>query len=248
LASVQAEVQDLRRKLHERGYDTKPTGGGHFQVYKPNGDSLTTSKGQPITIPSTPNSGALNRTVAQLRDLGALPKVVVPKKATRRRLKKDELKAKTAQLRGDMEQVMVDYGLQQTDIYHYANYYAAQNKIPAPGNPQGIVSKLHKGQTSMMNDPYWWLRAAIDAIKAANGRIPRAEEIRAMTNGEKPPAPTPAPKEVGVEVEGRSAPKIARSPKLAIEAMRWIYAAEKDDDRIEQLINDIAKVELGEGS
>ena len=250
MASVQAEVQDLRRKLHERGYDTRQTGSGHFAVYKTNGSPLTTSKGQPITIPSTPSQGALNRTIATLRDLGALPKLADQTRLNKMRARRDEklnksqLKEKTRILRAEMEQVMVDYSLKQADIYHFADWYASQHGIPVPANPQGIVSKLHKGQASMMNEPYRWLRSAIDAIKAAEGKIPKADEIRAMNGKPQEARPEPEESGVGVKVEDRTAVHVATSPKLAIEAMRWIYAEVKDDDRIEQLINEIAKVEL----
>jgi hypothetical protein len=247
MATIQAEVQDLRTALHKRGYDTKPNGSGHFEVYTPEGKRLVTNNGQTITIPCTPKASALRMTVALLRDKGALPPTVKGggNKVTVRRqeqhLTRVQLKRKTTELRNDVTRLMEEHGLKQTDIYHYADYYAGQHGLPVPANPQGIVSKLLKGQSYLMNEPFKYLRAAVDAIKAANGEIPRAEEIRRMTNGHVQPKTEPK----GIEVVSEDPkPLPPRVPKLAFEVMQAIYTDEKDADAILALVREIAELEV----
>lgn len=244
-------VTDLRRDLKRRGYETRQNDSGHWEVLK-GGFPVRLENGQRITFPSTPTKGGMTQTRRSLEKQGLLPKPERGGKRNGKRLNKEQLKAKTAILRKELEEVMKDYDLRQVDIYMYADHYAEQHGIAMPANPQGIVSKLVMGkQESMMNDPYVWLNSAIRAIKAEKGNIPRAEALRARASTQVPapppppgPAPEGQPEPTGVEVEGRSAVVPVRVPSLAIEVMRWIYAETKDDDRIHDLVEELAILEL----
>jgi hypothetical protein len=235
-------VQELRQRIHKEGYDTRKTTDGHWEVFAPDGNKVRFKSGMPVLIADTPRSeNSLKKAVNDLRSVGVLPKPTTPQ-PRQPKFSTKQLTAKTHELRHDMKLLIELYELRQTDIYHYADYYAEQHGLPVPSGPEQMVSRVLSGkQNYLMNDPYRYLRAAVDAIKAADGDIPRAEELRARTaNGN--PQLEPEPKEL--EVVSENPTKVVRSPKLAIEVMRWIADPNKDWDVIESLVNEIAKLEL----
>jgi hypothetical protein len=133
---------------------------------------------------------------------------------------------------------MDEYGLRQTDIWHYADYYAGQHKLAVPARGEVTLSAFLSGN-GLNETNYDWLSNAIKAIKAVKGDIPKAADIRAMS--EKPVA---AIKVVAEDENDKPPPQVPKVPTLAFDAMRMIYDTEKDHDAIMALVQDIAKLEL----
>lgn len=232
-------VSELRRKIHDEGYETKKDRKGHWNVYRPNGELVRTDKGVPLTLSDTPsNPNWLNRATTQLRAAKVLP----PLKEPLPRVKGTKSKAQVSQLRGDLAQLLIDHKLSQSDFYHFGNQYHEQHRLAAPLNPQGMTSKFLRG-AGVSDLGFDYLRRTVDAIKASNGNVPSAQEIRERMT---PPAPQPEKaKDVGVEVEGESQVHVTRLPDLAFETMQLIYREEKDEDAILDLVQRIARLELG---
>jgi hypothetical protein len=238
-------INELRRELHKRGYDTRKNTANHYVVFDSQGDEVRTKTGKPITLPSTPSdTRALNNVVATLRDAGVLPK---PKevKATHRaaKLKKAQLRQYSDALRVELTTVMRDYRLNQTDVYHYGNWYADQHGLPhpPPANAQTMISTFLRGR-SLGNESYDYLTRTISAIKASNGDVPKAAQIRRMMTASEPDTPKDEPKEI--EVVGESKVKVVKTPQLAFEVMQAIYREDNDPDLILDLVTRVAKLEL----
>jgi len=240
---VATAIDELRREIHKRGYDTERDGKGHYNIFK-DGEIVRTKKGIPLEIPSTPSTHrGVNNAVARLRDAGVLPK---PAEVKRRngngkvKLDRDRLKQYSDALRVEVQTLMRDHKLTQSDISHYADYYASQHGIAVPSFGQGVISKFLKGQY-LSNPNYKWLSSAVSAIKANKGEIPKANETRGLMQkqadraGEgikvvtEDPTPTPLP---------------PRLPKLAFDVMQLCYAEEHNDDAIRAIVEEVAKMEL----
>jgi hypothetical protein len=236
------EVDELRREIHKRGFDTERDGKGHYNIFK-DGEIIRTQKGVPLTIPGTPSDHrALKNAVSILRDHGVLPKPAEVKANGHRqnvKLKRDRLKQYSDALRGEVVELMKKYGLSQSDISHFADYYAHQHGSHRPTFGQGVLSKFLKG-TSLGNENYNWLTQAVSAINAAEGQIPKADETRGMMSRQKEKA------EKGIEVvtEEKVKPMPPKLPKLAFEVMQMIYKEEKDDSDVIDLVHKVAKLEL----
>jgi predicted RNA binding protein YcfA (HicA-like mRNA interferase family) len=229
------EIEVVRRRLSALGYRTERRRGNHYQVLKPDGEAVRLDSGQPVMLPGTPSdSRTMENLEAQLKQAGIDLKQTPTKKGPAKERRSNILRK---QLLSEMEA----FNLAQSDVWKLADRLAAAEGRPCPSQPAGMVSEFLKG-TSLRDLGYNWLRAAVVAIDAAQG-IP-AEAPPPAPEPLSPEPPDEPPEPPGVEVEGESTARPVRLPKLAIELMRWIYAQEKDDDRIEQLINEIATLEL----
>lgn len=231
-------INELRRELHKRGYDTRRNQAGHWLVIDPQGEEVRTKKGQPITLPSTPSDHrGINNAISTLRNAGVLPR---PSTSTPVRIRKGMVEPeKVNSLRDELTKVMKGYNLRQTDIIHYGDYYHAQHRLDVPGHPQTLLSSFLKGK-SLGAAGYSYVERTLAAIKSLDGNIPRAEELRGRTTVHEPLPPD----EVGVEVEGEPRPKSQKLPDLAFDAMRLMYANEKDDTAIREVVERIARLEL----
>jgi hypothetical protein len=240
-------IAELRREIHKRGFDTRKSNKGHWQVFSAQGDIVRTKKGNSIEFASTPGGGrSIANTVAMLRSAGVLPRPteVKPRKASTK-LTKERLSQYSNSLREELKILMQAHDLTQSDVWHYAWYYNAQHPprlLASEASVQTTVSRFLRG-AGLGNEAYTLLSAAVSAIKAANGDIPRAAEIRTQLTASAP-QPEQA-KVVGIEVEGESHAHPTRLPKLAFEAMQLIYREDKDHDAIMALVATIAKLELG---
>lgn len=248
-------INELRRELHKRGYDTKRNTKGHWLVFDEKGNEIRTKRGKPITLPSTPSdSRAINNTVAMLRDAGVLPRPTEVKAQHRvAKLKKAELKRYSDTLRSELRRVMVEHRLNQTDVYHYGNWIAEQAGLPhpPPANAQTMLSTFLRGR-SLGNESYDYLTRTLSAIKSSDAPIPKAAQIRTMMTASAPQPVKDEPKEIEVVTDDpnyKAPPKVVKVPTLAIEVMQAIYRTpvyrpDKDHDTIRDLVERVAKLEL----
>jgi len=243
-------IDELRYKLRDRGYDTVKDSKGHWAVMR-NGNVMRTDAGQPITLPSTiSDPRAIKNVTANLRKAGILPTSFTQSTSKiGKRYPADSEKVRD--LRQMLIEVMKEYDLAQIDVYTYADYYHSQHGLPVTSSGQGLVSKLVRGTTGISDISYDYLRRTLDLIIDANGKIPRADEIRQMSTT---PAPQPDEgklwneedmKDEGVQITGDTKAKF-KPPEitLAFEVMQLFYTEERDPDVILDLCRRIAKLEL----
>ena len=226
------ETQQLLNRIKRQGYTPSKSSEGHYQVFDPSGQLVRLETGQPFHFAATPSDHhAIQNSEATLRKLGVLPAKNGGKKLTKREV----LKEHADQLRTELQQLMKDHDYKQSDIYHFADEWAAAHGIGVPVQSAGVVSKLLKGHS--LSDPsYQWLSAAMSAIRRNNGIIPSMEHPGVRQ-------PQPEPEETGIQVEGES-PERVKLPRLALDVMQTIYKEEKDHDAIMALVEEIAKLEM----
>ena len=241
-------IDQLRHQLRNRGYTTQKDSKGHWTVMR-NGNLMRTDSGQPITLPSTTSDPrAIKNAAASLRRAGILTPTFSSGGRKGKQYHASSPEAK--ELHAMMVEVMREYDLAQVDVYEFADYYHAQHGYPVAGSPQGLVSKFLRGTSGLSQPSYDYLRRTVDAIIDANGKIPRADEIRQMMT-----TPAPQPEEAiivteetqdeGVQIAGDTKAKF-KPPEitLAFEVMQLFYTEERDPDVILDLCRRIAKLEL----
>jgi hypothetical protein len=236
------QIDELRRAIHKEGYDTRLS-GGHYQVFDAEGKPVRhKTSNNPITFASTPGGGrSIDNIVATLRRNGVLPTPAAPKPRTNggKKLGRQRLAQYCSVLRDELKKIMAeaDPPLRQADVWRYADYYAGQHGLAVPARSEVTISQFLKGGN--LNDVnYKWLSAAVSAIKANEGKIPRSGELQKM------PSPKDEPKPIEVEAEDPK-PAPNKLPKLAFDLMQAIYNPDKDHDTIRALIDEVARLELG---
>jgi hypothetical protein len=241
------DITQLRDRIHREGYDTQKTGDGHYIIVGRQGEVVRHKSGKPVTIPSTPGGSPkdLKRYVSILRDAGVLPKPAQAKvksngKSTTK-LGRDTLKTYSDALRLEIADLINQHNLRQSDIYNFADAWAIQHGMPKPSHSAGVLSKFLKGG-SLTNEKYVWLTSALSAIKRNNNQIP------SMAHPQRKEEPEPAAEEPGatIEVAGESAPRQAQLPQLAMDVMQTIYREDKDHEAIMNLVQQVARLELGQ--
>lgn len=228
------ETTQLLDRIKHEGYTPRRSGDGHYEVIDREGEVVRVPDGRPFRFSFSPRSGSSVKSAErELRQLGVLPS----KNGDGKKMRRSDLTKQSDKLRGEVNRLL-DSGLKQSDIYHFADKWAEQHGIGVPVSGAGVVSKLLKGH-SLSNVSYPWLSSALSAIRRNNGTIPSMEHP-----GVRQPQPEPEVEEVGVEVEGESKVKIVKIPQLALDTLQAIYKEEKDHEAIMALIEQIAKLEL----
>jgi hypothetical protein len=223
------DTQQVLDRIKQNGYTPRKTSEGHYEVIDREGQRVRLESGQPFHFAATPSDHrAISNAEQTLRGLGILP----AKNGGGNILKRDVLKdwwiSGTKQL--------MDIRYKQSDVYHFADKWAAAHGIGVPVSSAGVVSKLLKGH-SLSNVSYQWLSSAMSAIRRNDGIIPSMEHPGRIEQ------PQTVGEALGIQVEGES-PERVKLPRLALDVMQTIYKEEKDHDAIMALVEDVARLEM----
>jgi len=230
------DATTLRRQLEKVGYSYSRKPNGHYALLDPSGEKVRNENGVPLELSGTPSDPRwLDNQIAELRRAGI--KVHAPTNGKRASIAvgRERRKQKSAELRARLKTVMHDHGLTQADVYHFGDEYARDSGFAKPGNSQTMISGFLKG-SMLMDTAMEYVERVVSAIE--QGGRPRSS------------APVPGGLPPAIQVEGESTVKIPpskpRVPELALELSRWVYSAEKDHERIEELLTEVAQLELRE--
>lgn len=250
-------IDELRREIHKRGFDTSKGKDGHFRVLHPSGEQVRESNGRPVRFAATPARGkgggarSLENTVAQLRKVGVLPRPAERGGNTNGdRPKRQELIRRSDVLRPQVQELIQRLGLRQSDVSHFADRRAAALLLPVPSHGQGVLSKFLQGRF-LTEANLAWLGGAVDEIREAGG-IPEVPAPAATTT-EPEPEPVEDPDETDTETEEAEPEGEPESeptererliPTLAFDVMQALYSESIDDERIRELVERVAVMEV----
>lgn len=236
-------VTELRREIRKEGFDTRKDNKGHWNVFNGDGDIVRNSNGIPLSFSDTPSHpNWLNKATAELRRAEVLPRP--SRQVGGKRFKADD--PRTEELRESIKLIIEAYGIRQSQIIEYADTYHAQRKLPVPASPQNQLSRFLKG-SGISSVGYKFFKAAADSIISLDGKLPIAEPIPTFV-------PTPAPQPEEAKTVEKPVPikptdvvvEDVKIPTLAFETMRLLYREDRDEDAIRDLVERIARLELGE--
>ncbi len=233
-------IDELCREIHKQGYETEKGRDGHFRVLK-DGEPVREPGGKPIRFAGTPTRGkarAIANAVGKLRRAGVLPR---PAEANGNGNGRALNGPRSDELRPQLEALMTEYGLRQSDVSAFADLLASVRLQAVPSYGQGVISKFLKGGS--LSDPNLaWLGGAIDEIAEAGG-IPEPEP---EAEPEPPPAvaPEPAPEPPPAKRDRRE--RRPAVPSLALDVMQALYAEGRDDKAIRALVERVAELEMSQ--